>query len=96
MKIIVPNLITDMLKIVLDPVIPPKNEDQPERENDFELIYRDASQKHGPAVNVRRPFSFELVYPIPSLKPMIGVKRVVRESLPKAQFLKKNAGDLRL
>jgi len=84
MKIVVPEMINDMVKIVIDPVIPPKDEYEPDRENSFELIYRDASQKHGPAVNVRRPYSHELIYPIPSLKPLIGVKKVVRESLPKA------------
>ena len=75
MKTLVPNMINDMLKIVLDPVIKPKNQYEPERENDFDLIYRDASMKLGPAVNVRRPFSLDLLYPIPELTPFIGKKK---------------------
>ena len=43
MRDLVPKMINDMLKIVLDPVIPPQTEYEPDRENDFELIYRDAS-----------------------------------------------------
>ena len=43
-----------------------------DRPNDFDLIYRDASQKHGPAVNVRRPFTLDLVYPVAELTPFIG------------------------
>lgn len=43
-----------------------------DRENDFELIYRDMSQKHGPAVNIRRPFTMDLVYPVRELVPFIG------------------------
>ena len=75
MRGLVPNMIDDMLKIVLDPVIKPKTVLEPDRENVFELIYRDASQKHGPAVNVRRPFTFDLLYPIPELTPLIGVSK---------------------
>ena len=47
----------------------------PGRENDFELLYQDASQAHGPAVNRRRSFEFDLLYPIPELVPFIGKKR---------------------
>lgn len=43
MKALVPNLIDDMLKIVLDPVLKPKNETSPDRENLFELLFQDAS-----------------------------------------------------
>ena len=75
MRGLVPNMIDDMLKIVLDPVIKPKTVLEPDRENVFELIYRDASQKHGPAVNVRRPFTFDLLYPIHELTPLIGVSK---------------------
>lgn len=39
MKTLVPNMIDDMLKIVLDPVLKPKYESSPERENLFELLY---------------------------------------------------------
>lgn len=57
-------MVNDMIKIVVDPVLKPKQVPDSERPNDFELIYRDASQKHGPAVNVRRPFTMDLVYPV--------------------------------
>lgn len=36
-------MINDMLKIVLDPVLKPKNVSEPERENDFVLLYREGS-----------------------------------------------------
>lgn len=72
MKKLVPNMIEDMLKIVLDPVLKPKSVPDTERENEFELIYQDASQKNGPAVNVRRPFNMDLLYIVPELKPFIG------------------------
>ena len=35
MRDLVPKMINDMLKIVLDPVIPPLNQVDPDRENDF-------------------------------------------------------------
>ena len=72
MKVLVPNMIEDMLKIVLDPVLKPKNHPDPDRPNDFELLFRDASDKHGPAVNLRRPFTMDLLYPVEELIPFIG------------------------
>ena len=84
MRTLVPNMINDMLKIVLDPVLKPKNVSEPERENDFVLLYREGSQKHGPAVNVRRPYTHELVYPVPELTPFIGKKKVqVKKEMPR-------------
>ena len=80
MREIVPRMIDDMLKIVLDPVLKPRIPTEPDRENDFELLYRDASSKHGPAVNVRRPFSLDLVYPVPELTPFIGKKKPPRHA----------------
>jgi hypothetical protein len=43
MRTLVPNMINDMLKIVLDPVLKPKNKVDPDRPNDFELLFQDAS-----------------------------------------------------
>ena len=34
-------------------------------------------------MNVRRPFSLDLVYPIPELRPFIGKKSNVKDKLPK-------------
>jgi hypothetical protein len=78
-------MIEDMLKIVLDPVLKPKSVPDAERENEFELIYQDASQKNGPAVNVRRPFNLDLLYIVPELKPFIGkLKNPIRpQAVPK-------------
>lgn len=36
------------------------------------MLYREESEL-GPAVNKRRPFALDLCYPIPELKPLIGV-----------------------
>jgi len=87
MKTLVPHMINDMLKIVVDPVLKPKFVPESERPNDFELIYREASQKHGPAVNVRRPFTMDLVYPVQELVPFIGkvLKPSIRASAPRRQ-----------
>ena len=82
MKDLVPKMFNDLLKIVVDPVCPPKNIPEFDRENDFELLYREEG-KNGPAVNVRRPFSLDLVYPIPELRPFIGKKSSVKEKLIK-------------
>lgn len=81
MKVLVPRMIEDMLKIVLDPVLKPQIVPDATRQNDFDLIYSDASQKRGPAVNVRRSFSMELIYPVAELTPFIGkVKGNTRHS----------------
>ena len=60
---LLPQMIDDMTKLVIDPVYPPKNVE--ERENGFELIYNESVEN---PVNKRRPFSLDLVYPIPELK----------------------------
>ena len=52
----------------------------PDKENDFILLFRDASKKHGPAVNKRRPYHQDLLYPVPELTPFIGKKKL-RESV---------------
>ena len=41
MKALMPKMINDMLKIVLDPYLSPKNEVDKDRENDYELLYRE-------------------------------------------------------
>ena len=41
MKELVPAMINDMLKIVVDPVLKPRHTPEEDRENDFELIYRE-------------------------------------------------------
>ena len=75
MKRLVPNMINDLLKICIDPKMKPKNELDQERDNNFELIYQEASSKNGPGLNLRRPFDLDICYPIPSLKPFIGKKK---------------------
>jgi len=39
MRRMVPNMVEDMLKNVLDPILKPKNVPDPDRINDFDLIY---------------------------------------------------------
>ena len=41
MKDLLPNMINDMLKIVVDPVCKPRSVPEDDRENDFELLYRE-------------------------------------------------------
>jgi len=66
---LLPKMIDDMTKLVVDPMFPPKEVDS-ERENLFELLY---SESHDQIINKRRPFNLDLVYPIPELKQPIGV-----------------------
>ena len=74
MEKLVPQMVDDMIKIVIDPYLKPKNTPNNDRENLFELLYREESVGYGPAVNLRRPYSLDLIYPIPELKPFIGKK----------------------
>lgn len=86
MTVLVPHMIEDMLKIVLDPVIKPRQVPDADRPNDFELIYCDASEKHGPAVNIRRPFTMDLVYPVRETVPIIGRQPRYRAIQRKNQY----------
>ena len=43
MRGLVPTMIDDMLKIVLDPVLKPRLVPNADRESEWELIYREAS-----------------------------------------------------
>lgn len=63
-------MIDDMIKLVVDPVYPPKNPGEP-RESLFDLVLSDNPDQ--PPVNKRRPFSMDLVYPVSELKQNIGV-----------------------
>jgi len=54
----------------VDPIFKPSNKPQTQ-ESGFELLYREESQNL-PAVNLRRSFDLDLVYPVPQLKPFIG------------------------
>ena len=60
-------MLNDMMKIVLDPVCPPKIVPDPMRPNEFELVYYDASRDREsigiPSINKRRPLSLDLLYP---------------------------------
>ena len=69
---LLPKMIDDMTKIVVDPIFPPKHVE--ERENLFELLYSEG--ENGTNIfNKRRPFNFDLVYPLAELKPLIGVNK---------------------
>ena len=83
MRKLLPQMINDMLKIVVDPILKPQKVPDPDRENAFELIYRDASKRHGNAVNKRRPFTKDTLYPIPSI-------RVASNSPPRGNALNGN------
>jgi len=69
-KTMLPEMVDDMLKIVLDPHYPPSNPDAiPDRENKFDLIYCEHhSAYHQGPLNVRSRFS-ENIYPVPSIAP---------------------------
>jgi hypothetical protein len=54
-------MLDDMLKLVIDPVFPPKNKDLFSTGNDFELLYSE-----DPFRTTRSPFTKQ-IYPIESL-----------------------------
>lgn len=66
---LVPRMVNQMLEIVLDPHFPPQNDCK--QQSNFQLIYKEADASGG-AINLRRPYSQDLLYPIPSLKPPVG------------------------
>lgn len=70
MVVLVPKMINEMCALVIDVHFTPSEQPTIEQ-NDFELIYREQSNGNS-YVNQRRPFSLDLCYPIPSLKPLIG------------------------
>lgn len=72
MREMVPQMMNDMFKIVLDPFLKPNNVPDSGRPNHFDLVYREEGCSKGPPVNVRRSFEFNLLYPVPELTPLIG------------------------
>ena len=72
MKILVPQMMEDLIQLVVDPVFKPQKAPDTSK-NGFELIYREENVWKGTTyLNQRRPFSIDLCYPIPELKPFIG------------------------
>jgi len=66
---IMPQMLDDMLEIVLDPLIPPATKPRgDDRENCYELIYCDSGSAYSAPMNVRSQFSKNM-YPIQSLIP---------------------------
>lgn len=66
---LLPKMIDDMTKLIVDPVFQPREVDN-ERENLFELVYQENIDS---TFNKRRPFNLDLVYPIAELKQQVGV-----------------------
>lgn len=75
MRKMVPNMMEHLCQLVVDPVNKPNKVPKEAGENIFELIYREENIWYGiGGVNHRRPFTIELCYPRPELKPFIGKK----------------------
>lgn len=76
MKQLLPKLMNDMCKLVLDPVYEPRNIPEPERVNDFEILYREPQActvlNNKKPINKRRPFDYDLLYPFHDLKQPLG------------------------
>ena len=66
---LLPKMIDDMTRISVDPYYPPRNLEDSKRENLFELLYSEQPEN---AINKRRPFSLDLLYPVPELRQQIG------------------------
>jgi hypothetical protein len=71
-KELMPKMQEDIVRLAVDPRYEPKNVDDAERPNDFEILYREEQacqfSKKLP-VNKRRPYALDLCYPILELKP---------------------------
>jgi hypothetical protein len=76
MVVLVPKMVEDMIKIAVDPYCKPRIKSPGyDDQNRFELVYREENQWATPPVfpvNLRRPYTLDLVYPIPELRPFIG------------------------
>jgi len=71
MQGLVPRMMEEVVQLAVDPIFKPRNKPNDSDEKCFELIYREETVSQ-PAVNVRRPFTLDLLYPVPELKPFIG------------------------
>lgn len=75
MVILVPQMVEDMIKIVVDPVCKPRTRTAGYDENGFELVYREENLWATPPItglNHRRAYTLDLCYPVPELRPFIG------------------------
>ena len=64
---LVPRMINEVIHLTVDQVFKPAAPIEDLKE-DFVLLYREQA----PAVNLRRPYSLDLVYPVARMKPFIG------------------------
>ena len=69
---LLPNMLDDMLRITVDPVYPPKDLPEPNRQNLFELIYSENPEN---PTSQRRPITQDHLYPIKNLKQTVGRER---------------------
>lgn len=85
MKQLLPKLMNDMCKLILDPIYEPRIVPDPDRKNDFELLYREPQactpENKKKPVNRRRSFNLEHCYPFPELKPIIGLPYIKQKEL---------------
>lgn len=74
---LLPVMIDDMLKLVLDPLFPESEREGQANENSFDLIYSpgNTSNSDGP-VNKRRSFELTHMYPVPELQDESIGKRI--------------------
>lgn len=66
---LLPKMLDDMTRIAVDPYFPPRTLEDPKRESLFELLYSEMPEN---AVNKRRSFSLDLMYPIVEKKQQVG------------------------
>lgn len=85
MKQLLPKMMNDMCKLVLDPIYEPRNVPESDRRNDFEILYREQQactpENNKKPVNRRRPFNLDHCYPFPELKPIIGLSYMKQKEL---------------
>ena len=75
MVVLVPQMVEDMIKIVVDPVCKPRTRTAGYDESGFELVYREENLWATPPItglNQRRAYTLDLCYPVPELRPFIG------------------------
>lgn len=74
---VLPKMMDDMFRIVLDPVFPDSDREGSATENLFDLIYSPGNTNNSTApVNKRRSFDLSHLYPIPELQDKTIIQRI--------------------
>lgn len=75
---LMPEMVDDMLRLVLDPVFPQAKVEPTDRKNKFDLIYSPGNTNNSEvAVNKRRPYELSILYPVKELQDETVTTRIL-------------------